>query len=76
VSATRPRGRPRGLSRRRVRAIVTLDQRWQDTDGRSWTIRGVHRKDGLVRLERSDGAGFAFVAFGKLGKSYRLEGER
>lgn len=62
---------PGGLSRRRVRAVVRIGQRWQ-RDDRVWIVRNVYRHEGQVSLERVDHRGLAFESFAELGKHYRL----
>jgi hypothetical protein len=60
----------RALSRRRVKESVRIGQRWVDEDGAKWTVRQIHRKDGMVRLE-GPGSQPRFVGFGALGSLYR-----
>ena len=72
----RPRGWGRALSSRQVRNLIAVDQLWQDFDGETWFVLGIHRADQLARLQRCDFKGFAFVSFTELGKGYRPLGGR
>lgn len=67
----RPRRRPR-LSRRRVKALLAIDQRWVSPDGRQWEVRQIWRKDGLVLLRRAGGREQRPVTFSELGEHYDL----
>jgi hypothetical protein len=64
--------RRRGISRRRARDLAEIGQWWTQAEtGLGWRIAQIHRRDGLLLLERP-GDGRRYVTFGELGQSYTL----
>jgi len=66
--------RPAPLSRRRVRTLLSIGQYWirWEGDGVGWRVVQIHRRDGLVALERP-GWPRRYVTFATLGADYELE---
>jgi hypothetical protein len=72
-----PSPEPRRLSRRRVKALISIGQSWTAPDGQEWKVSQVWRKDGLVSLVRPvpGGARRRIVSFVELGRWTLGEGD-